>query len=236
LYTSVSETVTAKEKVNLRMAATTKSDVIATITNGETVTRIGIGTNGWSKLSYNGTTVYAITSYLTTDLTVKKPDTSQSGQSDIVEGHTFTPKSDSVTAKEFVNLRALPKSDSELVGTLSSGEFLNRTAVSDKGWSRLIYNGQTVYAVTSYLSNEVVDTPSQEPPTTTDGFTTVDEQVTAKEETNLRTKPSTGEGSEVVYTLPNGEYVRRIGVHSNGWSKLEYNGQIVYAITSYLTK
>ena len=236
LYTLVSETVTAKDRTNLRNAATTRSDIVATLTNGETVTRIGIGTNGWSKLSYNGTTVYAITSYLTTDLTVKGPDTSQSGQPDIVEGHTFTPKSDSVTAKEFVNLRALPKSDSELIGTLNRGEFLTRTAVSDKGWSRLIYNGQTVYAVTSYLSNEVLDAPTQEPPTSTDGFTTVDEQVTAKEETNLRTKPSTGEGSEVVYLLPNGEYVRRIGIHPNGWSKLEYNGQIVYAVTSYLTK
>ena len=98
------------------------------------------------------------------------------------------------------------------------------------------YNGQTVYAVTSYLSNEVVTQPEPEQPTTpSDGFSTVDEQVTAKEETNLRTAPST-QGSEVVYTLKNGEYVRRIGVHSNGWSKLEYNGQIVYAISSYLTK
>ena len=76
------------------------------------------------------------------------------------------------------------------------------------------------------------DTPDT--PSTSDGFATVDEQVTAKDETNLRTNPST-QNSEVVYLLKNGEYVRRIGVHANGWSKLEYNGQILYAITSYLT-
>ena len=107
--------------------------------------------------------------------------------------------------------------------------------MSDKGWSRLIYNGQVVYAVTSYLSNEVVTPTEPTPPTSDDGFTPVDEQVTAKEETNLRTQPTT-DGSEIVYTLKHGEYVRRIGVHPNGWSKLEYNGQIVYAITSYLTE
>jgi uncharacterized protein YgiM (DUF1202 family) len=77
-------------------------------------------------------------------------------------------------------------------------------------------------------------TPST-PPTTGDGYSSVDEQVTAKNETNLRTQPTTGEGSTVVYTLKKGEYVRRIGVHTNGWSKLEYNGQTVYAISSYLT-
>ena len=203
------------------------------------VTRIGVGKNGWSKLNYNGKTVYAISSYLTTDLSKKEPEKEPekepTKEKDIVAGHTFTPKNDKVTAKEFVNLRALPSTDSEKVGTLNCGEFIERTAVSDKGWSRLIYNGQAVYAVTSYLSNEVVVTKDPTPPTNDDGFTTVDEQVTAKKETNLRTKPTT-EGSVIVYTLKHGEYVRRIGVHSNGWSKLEYNGQIVYAITSYLTK
>lgn len=231
MYQSVNETVTAKEVTNLRIAATTKSDIVATLKNGETITRIGIGTNGWSKLKYNGQTVYAITSYLTTDLSFEATP-----QQDIVAGNTFTPKKDKVTAKEEVNLRSLPTTDSDIIGKLVSGTFLNRTAVSDKGWSRLEYNGQTVYAVTSYLSNEVVTptTPSQ-PEAPSDGFSPVNEQVTAKSETNLRTSPST-ENSEVVYLLKHGEYVTRIGIHTNGWSKLEYNGQTVYAISSYLTK
>ena len=236
LYTAVNEQVTAKAVTNLRDAATTKSNIVVALKNGEVVTRIGVGKNGWSKLNYNGKTVYGISSYLTTDLTVNRPEKEpQIEQKDIVAGHTFSPKNDKVTAKEFVNLRALPTTDSDKVGTLNSGEFLERTAVSDKGWSRLIYNGQVVYAVTSYLSNEVIAPKDPTPPTSDDGFTAVDEQVTAKEETNLRTKPTT-DGSEIVYTLKHGEYVKRIGVHSNGWSKLEYNGQIVYAITSYLTK
>ena len=232
LYQSVNETVTAKEVTNLRTAATTKSDIVVALKNGETVTRTGIGSNGWSKLQYNGQTVYAITSYLTTDLTVQTPSSTAPTQ-DIVNGQTFTAKNDSVTAKEEVNLRSLPTTDSDIMGKLVSGEFLTRTAISDKGWSRLSYNGQTVYAITSYLSNEVVSQPETSV-APSDGFTTVDEQVTAKSETNLRTSPST-QNSEVVYLLKNGEYVRRIGIHTNGWSKLEYNGQIVYAITSYLT-
>ena len=236
LYTSVNEQVTAKELTNLRTAATTKSDIVVALKNGEVATRIGVGKNGWSKLQYNGQVVYAITSYLTTDLETKDTIQTPGQQKDIVAGHEFSPKSDKVTAKEYVNLRVLPTTDSESAGRLNSGEFLERTAVSNRGWSRLIYNGQVVYAKTSLLSNEVVTpvTPST-PPTAGDGYSSVDEQVTAKNETNLRTQPTTGEGSTVVYTLKKGEYVRRIGVHTNGWSKLEYNGQTVYAISSYLT-
>ena len=236
LYTAVNEQVTAKELTNLRTAATTKSDIVVALKNGEVATRIGVGKNGWSKLQYNGQTVYAITSYLTTDLEIKPTIQTPGQQKDIVAGHEFSPKSDKVTAKEYVNLRVLPTTDSESVGQLKSGEFIERTAVSNRGWSRLIYNGQVVYAKTSLLSNEVVTpvTPST-PPSTGDGYTSVDEQVTAKEKTNLRTKPTTGEGSEIVHELLKGEYVRRIGVHTNGWSKLEYNGQTVYAVSSYLT-
>lgn len=233
IYTSVNEQVTAKDATNLRKLASTKSDIVVKINNGDVVTRIGVGTNGWSKLKYNNQTVYAITSYLTTDLTKKETPTKQ--EDDIVEGNTFEPKNDQVTAKDTVNLRSLPTTNSDIVGTLKSGDFLERTAISNKGWSRLKYNGQTVYAITSYLSNTVVEKPTQEPEKVSDGFQSVNDQVTAKSETNLRTQPST-QNSEVVYLLKNGEYVKRIGINSNGWSKLEYNGQTVYAITSYLTE
>lgn len=233
LYTEVNEKVTAKDVTNLRKAATTKSDVVAALKNGETAVRTGIGSNGWSRLEYKGQTVYAITSYLTTDLSL---NTGESADQDIVLGQTFSAREDSVTAKEIVNLRSEPTTDSEVVATLKRGDYLERTAVSDKGWSRLTYNGKDVYAVTSYLTTEKT-TPETQPPETSpvySGYTPVDEQVTAKVETNLRSAPSTG-NSEVVYTLKNGEYVRRTGIHTNGWSRLEYNGQTVYAITSYLT-
>jgi len=229
-YKTVNEKVTAKSETNLRKSPTTNSDIVKLLKNGETVTRIGIGNNGWSKLKYDNKTVYAITSYLTTDLTVKEEP-----KEDIVSGQKFESKKDQVTAKDRVNLRSLPTTNSDIVGELNSGDFLERTVVSQNGWSRLTYNGQDVYAISSYLSNEVVEKQETEEQPVSDGFTGVDEQVTAKSETNLRDQPTTT-GSNVVYKLTNGEYVKRIGVHSNGWSKLEYNGQVVYAISSYLTE
>ena len=67
IYTVVNEQVTAKELTNLRSAATTKSNIVVALKNGEIAIRIGIGNNGWSKLEYNGQIVYAISSYLTVE-------------------------------------------------------------------------------------------------------------------------------------------------------------------------
>jgi len=238
VYTDVNETVTAKDIVNLRIGAGTNFDIVGTLKNGEKLTRTGVGKNGWSRLKKNGKTVYAITSYLTTDLSY------ETVKEDIVAGKKFTPFNDSVTAKIETNLRSLPNTDSEIVGSLKSGEFLKRTAKSDSGWSRLSYKGKTVYAMSSLLSNEVIKQPesnvsSTVPSNNESYFKEVSEQVTAKEETNLRTAPTTIDSS-VVYTLKKGEYIERIGIceagKASGWSKLIYNGQTVYAITNYLEK
>jgi len=137
-------------------------------------------------------------------------------------------------------LRALPTTDSEIVGKLTSGTFLPRTAIGDKGWSRLDYNGRVVYAVTNYLTTEAPEIkpeeiPNEETTVTEHGmtFTLVTVNVTAKEEVNLRDKPTT-DGSNVVYTLKNGEYITKTGVSQSGWARLSYNGQTVYCIDSFL--
>ena len=56
--------------------------------------------------------VYAITSYLTTDLSVKQEE-----KEDIVNGQKFEAKKDKVTAKDQVNLRASPSTSGKVVGT-----------------------------------------------------------------------------------------------------------------------
>ncbi|MBR6743195.1 MAG: SH3 domain-containing protein [Clostridia bacterium] len=225
-YTEVNEQVTAKDTVYLREGPSASYKSVGTLKNGDVLTRIAVGKNGWSKLLFGGSTVYAVSSYLTTDLSYKTPNT------DIVEGNVFTPKTDEVTAKDTVNLREKPTTDSAVVGVINNGEFLKRTAVSDKGWSRLTYQGKTVYAVTSYLTTERQQASSM--PAEEMVFRSANEQVTAKVEANLRDKPTT-EGSNVVGILKNGEFVKRTGISDKGWSRLEYNGKTVYAVSSYLT-
>ena len=228
IYTAASDEVTAKIETNLRDGATTKSNIVGTLKNGEFLKRTATGSNGWSRLIYNGKTVYAITSYLTTDKNYK-PDEIPS------VSDSFEPSSGEVTAKEETNLRAEPNTNSALIATIKNGEFVTRVGVSPSGWSRLIYNGQTVYAKTSLLTTEIISRPSvsSEESPVSDGFSAASGRVTAKSETNLRTAPNV-DNSEVVYTLKRGEFVELTGKSTKGWSKLNYNGQTVYAVSSYL--
>ena len=51
IYTAVSDEVTAKIETNLRDAATTKSNIVGVLKNGEFLKRTATGSNGWSKLT-----------------------------------------------------------------------------------------------------------------------------------------------------------------------------------------
>ena len=67
-------------------------------------------------------------------------------------------------------------------------------------------------------------------------FEPVDDVVTAKDVTNLRSEPSTSQGQATVLAqLRNGETAVRIGKEERtGWSNIVYDGQIMYASTNYL--
>lgn len=152
----------------------------------------------------------------------------------------FQEVTESVTAKIETNLRDMPSQDvdSTVLYTLQNGEVATRIAVSNSGWSKVVFEGNTYYAVTSYLTTDLNYDPYATEPD--DGiktvFTEVNEQVTAKELVNLRTLPSVEhEDSQVVAQLKNGEVITRTGINTDvGWSRVEYNGQILYCVSSYL--
>lgn len=242
-FTKVDETVTAKEVTNLRTVPSTAdpNTVAVVLKNGDTAKRIGLGNNGWSKVEYNGKTLYAISSYLTTDLTTKTPtQTPTKTPTQAPTGPTFKNVNEQVTAKDQTNLRSQPSSASAdtIVGMLKNGEVATRSGISDKGWSRLEYNGTTLYAVSSYLTTDLNykgnSTPNADNPEAGIAFTSVKENVTAKEIANLRKVPSSASPDTIVTALHNGEVAVRTGVGSNGWSRVEYNGQVLYVISSYL--
>ncbi len=158
-FTQVSETVTAKDSTNLRDIPSQESNstIVYTLKNGETVTRTGISDSGWSRVDYNGQTLYAVSSYLTTDLNYTPPAKEQegAGSGDGIKTK-FTDRNEQVTAKIEVNLRALPSvtnPDAAVVAVLHNGEYVTRTGINEEyGWSRVDYNGQTLYCISSYLT------------------------------------------------------------------------------------
>lgn len=158
-------------------------------------------------------------------------------EANVEVGVNFTEVEEQVTAKDEVNLRSTMEqgSDDNIVGSMKNGETAVRTGVGNNGWSRIIYNGQTVYCVSNYLTTDLsYVTPQETESEFKTKFTDVSENVTAKEVTNLRNRPSVESPSEVIVELKNGEVIVRTGVSNEGWSRVEYNGQTLYCISSYL--
>ncbi len=153
LFETVDEQVTAKDETNLRdkPSQTEDSQILYTLLNGQVAKRTGINADtGWSRIEYDGKVCYAVSSFLTTDLNYKKP---QEEQSNIQT--QFQTVNEQMTPKEEINLRNIPsltREDSQVVVTITKGQIVTCTGINtDVGWSRVVYNGQTLYCVSSYL-------------------------------------------------------------------------------------
>lgn len=161
-FTEVADSVTAKDVTNLRSVPSTADaeNVVTQLQNGETLSRTGVNdSTGWSRLDYNGQTVYAVTQYLTTDLTYKPPVVQgDPNRVNTQDGRViiFVDCDDEVTPKEYVNLRVEPSTSqgqSTVNCQVSNGTNVHRTGYSpDSGWSRVEYNGTTLYVVSSLVN------------------------------------------------------------------------------------
>ena len=152
-YTDVNETVWATYSVSIRSAASTDADKLDVLVGSYSITRTGVGDNGWSKVDYNGQTGYIKSEYLTTT----KPQVTESNQTSS-SSNTSSSKSDIEEVKETVyatagvNIRAKASADADKIGTLAAGGSITRTGKTSSGWSRVDYNGQTGYIKSDYLT------------------------------------------------------------------------------------
>lgn len=157
-FKTVSEAVTARDKVNLRdFPSTETGNIVGTLSYGEAVVRTGVSGSadtGWSRLEVNGQVVYASSRLLATSMDYKEQEkiTAENPEA----GMHFVAASGTVMAKQGeTNLRSLPTTNepSCVVATLTGDMTAQRIAVDkDKGWTKLSYNGQIVYAVTNLLT------------------------------------------------------------------------------------
>ena len=189
-FQEVQETVTAKIATNLRTEPGVKDDstIVAQLKHGDTATRTGIGDNGWSRVIYQGQTLYALTSYLTTDLNA--PAQTEGSRKETMAESNSTKAENQAPA-------------GQLTETIGPDAAASNEETKEWDFSKVV-------------------------------FTECQEEVTAKIETNLRTEPSTRSDDTVVAKLIHGETVVRTGIGSNGWSRVEYNVQTLYAVSSYL--
>lgn len=160
-FTEVNDEVTAKDVTNLRSAPSTvdADNVVAQLKNGDKLSRTGTNSStGWSRLAYNGEVVYAVTQFLTTDLNYKAPvAAADPNRITTLDGRViiFADCSDNITPKEYVNLRTEPSTsqgETTVRCQVKNGETVLRTGYStDSGWSRVEYNGEVLYVVSSLM-------------------------------------------------------------------------------------
>lgn len=138
-FSNVNQTVYAvNEGINVRSSYSTSSSVVGSLKKGDSVQRIGIGSNGWSKVSYNGQTAYIMSSLLTTTKPVVEEPKEEPKQEDkkeetssnkalkdlVVEDYKLTPDFDSENTKysltiksedDKLNIKATPQDENAKV-------------------------------------------------------------------------------------------------------------------------
>ena len=80
-FTSVNQTVYATDSVNVRSNPSTSGSIIGSLSEGDSVTRTGIG-DGWSRISYGGQTAYVSSSYITTTKPTSTEDEKKTEEDD----------------------------------------------------------------------------------------------------------------------------------------------------------
>jgi uncharacterized protein YgiM (DUF1202 family) len=132
-FTEVNETVYATTSVNVRASYSADSDKVGSLSAGASVTRTGVGNNGWSRIIYNGNEAYVSSDYLTTSKSststpsTSKPSTSTPSTSkpSTSTPSTSTPSSggDTLTDEEKANGEAFDQTVEDMGGYIDGGAF-----------------------------------------------------------------------------------------------------------------
>ena len=118
-------------RLNLRAAPSTTAKVLLVIPNGAEVGRATSGdTNGFAKVTYNGTTGWASTAYLR------------------------WPAADANTATTTaaLNLRAAPSTTAKVILVIPAGSKVTLTGQGSGSYAYVIYQGTSGYAASAYLN------------------------------------------------------------------------------------
>ena len=136
--------VNCNESITLRTSDSTSAKEIRQIPLGAAVSFMENAANGFYKVSYNGSTGYALASYLSVDpynhyvaSTTAATDTSWTGKV--------------VRCNEFITLRKTPSTKGEEITKIPLGAIVTVYSGADNGFYYINYGGIEGYALASYI-------------------------------------------------------------------------------------
>lgn len=206
--------------VRVRSGASTSSSILGTEDTGTTMSITGVS-GDWYKVSYNGSTGYVYSRYMTLSY--------EGGSSSSSSTNSSSSSSDSTSTGEgtinayYVRMRSGPSTSYGILGTYNKGTTMTVTG-SSGDWYQVRYNGTDGYVYKTYLTLDNGDDLS-----VTD---TEDTEAVVTSAVNMRTGPSTSYTSTRV--LGSGTKVTITG-KSGQWSRVSYNGSTGYIFSTYLS-
>jgi uncharacterized protein YraI len=197
--------------LNLRSAASLSAAILLVMPRGASVQTTGSTQNGFSQLTYQGTTGWASSQYLSDGGSDEEPgaviDTAW-----VVDGS--------------LNLRSGPSTSNSVLLVMPNGAEVGVTGSPQNGFTPIRYNGTDGWAYSDFLSD--TEPGGEEPPGEVIATAWV-----VDGSLNLRSGPSTS--NSVLLVMPNGAEVGVTGSPQNGFTPVRYNGANGWAYSDFLS-
>ncbi|MBO7387160.1 MAG: SH3 domain-containing protein, partial [Lachnospiraceae bacterium] len=123
--------------LNVRISDSENADKIGQLSGGVKIEILEKKANGWSKILYENKEAYVKTEYLS-----------------IIEDVTKLTPIGKLEAKDTVNVRMAPTTDSDRIGTTYVGEKLDYFELDNNGWAKVNYNQSVGYVKAEYFNKE----------------------------------------------------------------------------------
>ena len=136
--------VNCNESITLRTSDSTSAKEIRQIPLGAAVSFMENAANGFYKVSYNGSTGYALASYLSVD-----PYNHYVASTTAAASTSWTGKV--VRCNEFITLRKTPSTKGEEIKKIPLGAIVTVYSGADNGFYYINYGGIEGYALASYI-------------------------------------------------------------------------------------
>jgi uncharacterized protein YgiM (DUF1202 family) len=204
---SATTQMTATVGVNIRSGPSTSTDVLGGLFRGQTVTAIS-SSQGWTKISYDGSTAYVASKYLTKGKDLPPP-------------LRIGPGSVKVTTTA-LNLRTGPGLSYRVIKVLKGGARVTMTGKTARGWAELVNGRSTGWSSMQYLVSSMYGRPA-----------IIGKRV-ATADLDIRT--TSGSNSRTVTEVKKGTALSVTGAIQNGRAQIIYNGHIRWVTARYLAK
>ena len=233
-------------RLNLRSGPSTVDPVVAVMPEGATVQLTGQIASGFSQVTWNGTTGWAFTEFLSTEGGPAQPDPTpeptappatptEPASDNPPIGDTAIGTATVSTGGLNLNLRSGPGSGFGVLRSLPSGAQVDVMGEAQNGFRPVRYQGVKGWASADFLTIGAVSTPVTptaipiEPDGGVVGTATV---TTVGVNLNMRSGPGTGFG--VVRGIPSGAQVDVMGGTQNGFLPVRYLGSTGWSSTDFL--